>query len=137
MSKEKKGKAVDAGCRDLTASWVRQRAQQNPNENIELCDYFEARAAPHSAHKRDPRLTRDNSLSLPISAQGFMSTGRTALLPPGVYTIDDLRAACEERTWCPYFVARYMVRHRHTAGDSSGVTLLTGSVAGTIGCAPW
>ena len=39
-----------------------------------------------------------------------MSTGRTALLPPAVYTIDDLRAACEERKWCPYFVARYMVR---------------------------
>jgi hypothetical protein len=45
-----------------------------------------------------------------VRAKGFLSTGRTALLPPAVYTIDDLRAACEERTWCPYFVARYMVR---------------------------
>ena len=41
MSKEKKGKAVDAGCRNLTASWVRQRAEQSPNDDIELCDYFE------------------------------------------------------------------------------------------------
>ena len=41
VSKEKKGKAVDAGCRNLTASWVRQRAEQSPNDDIELCDYFE------------------------------------------------------------------------------------------------
>ena len=45
VSKEKKGKAVDAGCRDLTASWVRQRAEQSPNDNVELCDYFEVGGA--------------------------------------------------------------------------------------------
>jgi DNA excision repair protein ERCC-2 len=45
VSKEKKGKAVDAGCRNLTASWVRERAAQAPND-VELCDYYEVVRAP-------------------------------------------------------------------------------------------
>ena len=60
MSKEKKGKAVDAGCRNLTASWVRQRAEASPNDDIELCDYFEvgrARPTPRIPSAHDAVLT--------------------------------------------------------------------------------
>jgi hypothetical protein len=30
---------VDSRCRDMTASWRRERAQSDPN--IELCDFYE------------------------------------------------------------------------------------------------
>jgi len=81
VSKEKKGKAVDAKCRNMTASWVREAAQQGNGENAEQCEYYEE----------------------------FVNSGRETLLPPGVYTLDDLRNSCKERTWCPYFIARHMV----------------------------
>ena len=38
---KKVGKAVDAKCHSMTASWVRNRAAQHPGEQVELCDYFE------------------------------------------------------------------------------------------------
>ncbi|CAG8453984.1 8489_t:CDS:10 [Funneliformis caledonium] len=37
VSKQKWGKTVDAKCRNLTASWVRDKV----NENVELCNFYE------------------------------------------------------------------------------------------------
>lgn len=52
---------VDAGCRKLTATWVRTVAADNPD--IELCDFFE----------------------------GYEKKGADALLPAGVYTLHDMK----------------------------------------------
>jgi DNA excision repair protein ERCC-2 len=52
---------VDAGCRKLTATWVRTAAADNPD--IELCDFFE----------------------------GYEKKGADALLPAGVYTLHDMK----------------------------------------------
>src|SRR5262249_17765909 len=51
VSKEKKGKVVDARCRNMTASWVREAAgvagegaaasAARPNGDVELCEYYE------------------------------------------------------------------------------------------------
>jgi len=70
---------VDAECRRLTASWIREKSQNN--EDIELCSYFEK----------------------------FSTEGKEQLLPAGVYTLEDLKDTCKEKGWCPYFMARYMV----------------------------
>jgi DNA excision repair protein ERCC-2 len=56
VSKEKKGKVVDSKCRNLTASWVRNKAgklksQEQPenddpmevDEQVELCNFYEVR----------------------------------------------------------------------------------------------
>ena len=40
VSKEKKGKVVDARCRDLTNSAVCEKGRQNPG-SVELCDWHE------------------------------------------------------------------------------------------------
>ncbi|CAM8998013.1 unnamed protein product [Rhodiola kirilowii] len=72
--------SVDAGCRKLTASWVRSLAAENPN--VKTCDYFE----------------------------GLERAGAEAVLPPGVYTLQDLRAFGKQKGWCPYFLARHMVQ---------------------------
>ncbi|GAX84382.1 hypothetical protein CEUSTIGMA_g11804.t1 [Chlamydomonas eustigma] len=71
--------SVDAQCRKLTASWVRERSVSE--ESVDLCEFFEG-------HER---------------------AGSEALLPTGVYTLADLRQFGKERGWCPYFLARHMV----------------------------
>jgi len=79
VAEEGSRESVDSGCRKLTASWVRERAVSDPS--IELCDFFEG-------HER---------------------AGSEALLPPGIYTLADLRAYGRKRGWCPYFLARHMM----------------------------
>lgn len=76
--------SVDSACRRLTASWVRSAAAADPS--VPTCSFFESfdRAADAGP---------DN-----------------VLLPPGVYTLQDLRALGRDRGWCPYFLARYMIR---------------------------
>ncbi|GLI64983.1 hypothetical protein VaNZ11_008408 [Volvox africanus] len=99
VAEEGSRESVDAGCRRLTASWVRERAADRVSRgttegggeedggsesavgDIELCDYFEG-------HER---------------------AGVEALLPPGVYTLSDLRDFGRKRGWCPYFLARHMM----------------------------
>jgi len=72
---------LDAGCRKLTASWVRERAAREEEDGTELCDFFE----------------------------DLESAGTGAVLPPGVYTLQDLRAFGRRKRWCPYFLARRMI----------------------------
>mmetsp|Transcript_34561 Transcript_34561/g.97475 ORF Transcript_34561/g.97475 Transcript_34561/m.97475 type:complete len:753 (+) Transcript_34561:3-2261(+) len=71
--------SVDAKCRQLTASWVRDRAVDAPE--IELCPFFEE-------HEK---------------------RGAEAMLPAGVYSLQDLRAFGRQKGWCPYFLARHMM----------------------------
>ncbi|KAJ4843251.1 hypothetical protein Tsubulata_035368 [Turnera subulata] len=72
--------SVDAGCRKLTASWVRALAAENPN--VPTCEYFE----------------------------NYERAASSAVLPPGVYMLQDLRAFGKQKGWCPYFLARHMVQ---------------------------
>lgn len=78
---------ADAACRSLTASWVRSSAiQQNDTSSSDaainddrLCEYFE-------------RYQRD---------------GVDAILPHGIYTLDDMMTFGRSRKWCPYYTARH------------------------------
>lgn len=80
VSGEGSRESVDAGCRKLTASWMRALAIDNPN--IESCQFYEE----------------------------YDRVGADALLPSGVYTLHDLRAFGREKGWCPYFLARHMIQ---------------------------
>lgn len=78
------GTAVDSGCRNLTASWVREMAEDQQGDgavDIPLCSYFEH----------------------------YSREGADAILRPGVYNLSDLRAYGRRRQWCPYFLARHSV----------------------------
>lgn len=79
-SKEKKGKAVDAKCRNLTASWVREQAKADP-AGVELCSFYESLEKVEAGE----------------------------LLPNGIYTLEDLRTYGKEQNFCPYYVARRMI----------------------------
>lgn len=72
--------SVDAACRKLTASWVRALAVENPNTST--CPFFE----------------------------NLDKAGSDAVLPPGVYTLHDLKVFGKMKGWCPYFLARHMVQ---------------------------
>lgn len=72
--------SVDAGCRKLTASWVRELAAENPN--IPTCSFFE----------------------------NYEKVSSDTILPSGVYTLQDLRAFGKEKGWCPYYLARRMIQ---------------------------
>uniref|UniRef100_A0A452XYT4 Helicase ATP-binding domain-containing protein n=1 Tax=Aegilops tauschii subsp. strangulata TaxID=200361 RepID=A0A452XYT4_AEGTS len=73
-------------CRRLTASWVRDKAASDP-ESTPLCEFFE-------------------SFDRAASAGDLAS-----FMPPGVYTLADLRSLGRERRICPYFLARQMVKY--------------------------
>lgn len=79
VSDEGSRESVDAGCRKLTASWVREAATQDAG--LELCDFYEdlERAGPEGH------------------------------LDAGVYTLAELRALGRKQKWCPYFLARHMM----------------------------
>ncbi|XP_019457087.1 PREDICTED: DNA repair helicase XPD, partial [Lupinus angustifolius] len=93
--------SVDAGCRKLTASWVRAIAAEN--ESVARCEFFE----------------------------DYERAGSAAVLPPGVYTLQDLRAFGKEKGWCPYFLARHMVQFANVVVYSYQY-LLDPKVAGII-----
>jgi len=80
ISQESDRVTVDAKCRSITASWVRQRKEQDPS--IDVCSFYE----------------------------GFDKHGSQSLLQAGVYTLEDLRVLGREKGWCPYFTARHMIR---------------------------
>ncbi|XP_030451801.1 general transcription and DNA repair factor IIH helicase subunit XPD isoform X1 [Syzygium oleosum] len=93
--------SVDAGCRKLTASWVRALAERNPS--VPTCEFFE----------------------------DYERAGSGAVLPPGVYTLQDLRAFGKQKGWCPYFLARHMVQFANVVVYSYQY-LLDPKVAGII-----
>ncbi|KAI8370506.1 uncharacterized protein BYT42DRAFT_623362 [Radiomyces spectabilis] len=89
VSRQKKGKAVDSQCRNMTASWVRARAGKTKqaegsaeamdvDTNIELCNFYETLEAANSPNP----------------------------IPNGVYTLEDLMDYGRKMTFCPYYLAR-------------------------------
>ncbi|TMW61591.1 hypothetical protein Poli38472_012782 [Pythium oligandrum] len=78
------GEAVDAQCRKMTASWVRARANTGEHQDVELCSYYEN----YESRKSDENV-----------------------LPPGIYSVDDLKELGIGKGWCPYFLTRYVVTY--------------------------
>lgn len=72
------GKAVDARCHSVTASWVRQRAAAHPGEHVKTCQFY------------------DN----------LETSSEEALIPSGVYTLEGLKEYGRTKGLCPYFLSR-------------------------------
>uniref|UniRef100_A0A1A9ZWC9 General transcription and DNA repair factor IIH helicase subunit XPD n=1 Tax=Glossina pallidipes TaxID=7398 RepID=A0A1A9ZWC9_GLOPL len=83
VSKEREGKAVDGKCYGLTASYIRERHEIEPETPI--CQYYE----------------------------GYSLEGKESALPVGIYSIDDLKEYGRMRNWCPYFLARQAINQAH------------------------
>jgi DNA excision repair protein ERCC-2 len=118
---------ADAKCRRLTASWVRERAGAGGGGRA-----GDAGTGPSPMAIEDaggggggggggagpgaarPTSDGDDDGHGPPSAsatlcgwyEGLETAGVDAALPPGVYTLADLRAVGRKKGWCPYFLAR-------------------------------
>jgi len=115
VAEEGSRESVDAGCRRLTASWVRARAgQQNAGAGGGGGAGAGAGAGVSgaaAARPNPPNAPSSSSASVPTCAfyEALDAAGPDALLPPGVYTLHDLRAEGRRRGWCPYYLARRLV----------------------------
>lgn len=74
--------AVDAACRSMTASWVQEKARENPG-SIETCQYY------------------DN----------FQAAGEATSLPSGIYDLEELKEWGKGKGWCPYYLTRQAINH--------------------------
>lgn len=79
VKREKSGNVVDARCRSLTAGFVREKKERG--EDVESCVY----------HDNLDLLEAHN------------------LIPPGVWTLDDMLRYGEDKKQCPYFTSRRMM----------------------------
>ena len=82
VSRESDKEAADAGCRAMTASWVRAKAAAEPGEGIKTCDFFEGWE----------RNSADDELR-------------------GIYNLEDIKALGIKKGWCPYFAARRVISY--------------------------
>lgn len=90
--------SVDGRCRRLTASWVRERRLE--------------RQAREAGRENEGGVEEGENAGGPSCCEffeDFESAGEKAVIPPGVYTLHDLRAFGRTKKWCPYFLARNMI----------------------------
>ncbi|KAJ7046773.1 hypothetical protein C8F04DRAFT_1061698 [Mycena alexandri] len=80
VAKEKKGKVVDARCRDLTNAVACEKGRADPG-SVPLCDWHEN--------------------------LGKMEPG--SLIPPGIWTLADVLQYGRDNGVCPYFTVRRMM----------------------------
>ncbi|KZT26203.1 DNA repair helicase [Neolentinus lepideus HHB14362 ss-1] len=80
VSKEKKGKVVDARCRDLTNAAACEKGRANPG-SVDLCDFHEKLGEKEPGH----------------------------LIPTGIHTLADVLQYGRENGTCPYFTVRRMM----------------------------
>ncbi|KAF8582332.1 DNA repair helicase [Ramaria rubella] len=80
VSKEKKGRVVDARCRDLTSAAACEKGRKDPG-SVPLCQWHEE--------------------------LGKLEPG--SLIPPGIWTLADVQQYGRENTLCPYFLIRRMM----------------------------
>eukprot|EP01038_Epipyxis_sp_PR26KG_P006525 gene6525-8966_t len=77
---------VDSLCRNMTASWVRNKVNQSGADNggsEMLCSFYE----------------------------NYAKDGSNAEIPHGVYSLDDLKDLGTQKGWCPYFMTRHLINH--------------------------
>lgn len=80
VMRERKGKVVDAKCRDMTSAWACEKGRKEPG-SVELCDFHEELGKLEPGH----------------------------LIPRGVWTLEDVKEYGKEKGVCPYFTVRRML----------------------------
>jgi DNA excision repair protein ERCC-2 len=81
VGKERKGIVVDEKCRRLTNGELKQKIENGEGDIEDLCSYHE------KLYEKDP----------------------TNLIPPGVYSFEQLLNYCKTEGTCPYFTIRRMM----------------------------
>lgn len=113
--------SVDAKCRKLTAPWVRERAlaagggrqtgTQAPASTSAGPSAGPSAAAADGDSAEAPAVRDIEDVEVCGFFEGHSAAGNDAVLPPGVYTLHDLRQFGRKKGWCPYYLARHMVSY--------------------------
>lgn len=96
VSEEGSRESVDARCRNLTASWVRDKAKEEAEEG-------EQKGTKTKTVLENEKIRKSNLCEF---YEDLEALGAEAEVPKGVYTLQDLREFGREKRWCPYFLAR-------------------------------
>lgn len=80
ISKERKGKSVDARCRDLTSTHAVEKGRADPSSH-DLCSFHE----------------------------GLSDIPPGEIIPSGIWTIEDVKVLGSQKGYCPYFSVRRMI----------------------------
>jgi DNA excision repair protein ERCC-2 len=98
VSKEKKGKVVDARCRDLTNAAVVNKARAEPG-SVEVCAFHEVGIPPPHRAFTHSKAYRKNMNEIP----------NENVLAPGIWTLADILQHGRDTATCPYFTIRRSV----------------------------
>jgi len=82
VSKEKKGKIVDARCRDLTSAFACEKGRAEPG-SVDLCSFHEELNNYEAGN----------------------------LIPEGIWTLEDVKQYGKDKGVCPYFTIRRMLTY--------------------------
>lgn len=109
---------ADALCRSMTASWARGDAEdiedvggraprRGAETNGSVVRMADADGEEEGGAPRALTSAAAAEKGLCEYFEGYDAEGTDAILPAGVYGIDELMAVGKERGWCPYYTARH------------------------------
>lgn len=107
MSEESERETVDSACRNLTASWVRAKAETD--NSVELCQYFEEYEKYEEV--KFSSVCHCNASSLTSNFSTSVCRSGTDADIRGIYSIEDLKELGKEKGWCPYFLTRHVINY--------------------------
>ena len=101
--------AVDQECRQMTASWVRQRAHGTAAGGASAA--AAASADGDGDGDGDDAMATDGGADIELCSyyEKLEKEGTDAALQPGVYTLEELKRLGRTKGWCPYFLARHVI----------------------------
>jgi DNA excision repair protein ERCC-2 len=99
----------------VSSSIDHQQQQQQPPPSDDLAD-IEDLVGGSEGTQRQSRNNTDSlygkgGVKLCKYYEVYDRNGSNADVPPGIYSLDDLKAFGKSRNWCPYFLARQLVSH--------------------------
>ena len=98
---------VDALCRNLTASFIREQHAQG--SGVPICEFYEGYNTPHRhTHTHTLTCSLPSPPSWSVAVRRYEREGKESSLL-GVYSLADLKVLGREKGWCPYFYARYAI----------------------------
>lgn len=105
--KEDDREKVDSKCRSLTASWVRERARDQNQGFIQ----FNGGSKNQMVQNVSDIENADKRIGVCNFYENFSENNEKGQLtiPPGVYTLEDLRDFGIKKKMCPYFLARHFL----------------------------
>ena len=115
--------SVDSRCRRLTASWVRDSAEVGGAHGGGASGGGGGGAGGSGSGAGGgggaavgcKTINSGNGVALCSAFENYEREGAEVRVPPGVYSLADMREYGKQKGWCPYFIARHMLSYANGA----------------------